>query len=267
MGGGRIVRALAGILALTPILLSASAADASALTEVRLLHAVPGAPRAELELRSDRVPPVTLAPVGFGGATDYGEVPTGAVQLALSAGDQRVARSSERLEDGRYTVVAVPDGERARLVVHRDGEAVAGRARWRMVHAATEIEGGRVTIDGRAAGRLERGEALDYRPAAPGPHSFALRRPRGGEPLVDLRGAELVAGTAQTVYAIGSGGEPTRLLVVEDDVATPSAAPATGLGGLAREDGGAPWLVALLAALAAGTLGGVVHARRGHGSA
>lgn len=254
--------------ALVPILLSVAAADAAAATQVRFLHAVPGGPEAQLALRSDRVPPVELEKAGFGNATEYGRVPAGAIDLTLSDGGDRLARSSEQLADAsRYTVVAVPQDGGVRLRVYRDGDAAAGRARWRMVHAASELGRTRVTIDGRAIGTIDRGEATDYDPVDPGTHSVALRRPSGGEPLVDRPGAELVAGTAQTVYAIGSGGEPTRMVVLEDDVATPSAAPDTGFGGLASQDGGAPWLAALAAALLAGTLGGVAHLRRGHGRA
>ena len=49
-------------------------------------------------------------------------------------------------------------------------------------------------------------------------------------------------------------------MVVQDGVDAPEGGPATGLGGLSGGDG-APWLLALLAALAAGTLGGLAFTR------
>lgn len=264
----RIAKLVAPVAALVSILLSLAVADASAASQVRFLHAVPGAPEAQLAVESDRVPPVQLGNAGFGQDTDYGRIPAGAVDLTLSGGGDRLANSSERLEDGsRYTVVAVPQDGGATLRVYRDGAATGGRARWRMVHAASEVARARVTVDGRSIGTVDRGGATEYDAVEPGTHTVALRRPDGGEPLVDLPDAELVAGTAQTVYAVGSGGEPTRLVVLQDDVATPSAAPDTGFGGLARQDGGTPWLAALAAALLAGTLGGVAHLRRGHARA
>jgi hypothetical protein len=48
-------------------------------------------------------------------------------------------------------------------------------------------------------------------------------------------------------------------VVVQDAVDAPTGGPATGLGGLSDE--GTPWLAALLAALAAGTLGGIAFTR------
>lgn len=264
----RIARQAATVVALVPILLSVAVASASAASQVRFLHAVPGAPEAQLVVESDRVPSVELGNAGFGRNTDYRRIPAGAVDLTLSGGGDRLARSSERLEDGsRYTVVAVPEDGGAMLRVYRDGEATTNGARWRMVHVASEIAAARVTLDGGSVGTIDRGEATEYSVVDPGTHRVALRRPDGGDPLVDLPDAELVAGTAQTVYAVGSGGEPTRMVVLQDDVATPSAAPDTGFGGLARQDGGTPWLAALAAALLAGTLGGFAHLRRGHGRA
>ena len=67
------------------------------------------------------------------------------------------------------------------------------------------------------------------------------------------------AGTSSTAYAVGSGGERARFVVVQDAVDAPAGGPATGLGGLSGED--TPWLAALLAALAAGALGGLAYTR------
>ncbi len=268
-GRKRGVRQVVGVLAIAPILLSVAAPNAMAVTEVRFLHAVPGAPDARLELSSDRVPAEMLPAAGFAKETGYGEVPAGMVTLTLSAGEQRLARASKRLEDGaRYTAVAVPGGEAAQLRVYRDGEAQGSTARWRMVHAAPEIDAAEAVIDGRGTGLLDPGDATDYESVEPGPHRLALSNPKGEGPLVQDSDVALVAGTAQTAYVVGSGGEPTRFVVLEDDAATPTAAPDTGLGGFSQQPaGGNPWLAALAAAVLAGTLGGVLHARRGHGHA
>jgi len=263
------VRQVAGVLAITPILLSVAAPNAMAVTEVRFLHAVPGAPDAQLTLASDRVPAQTLPAASFAKETGYREIPAGMVTLTLSAGEQRLAHTSERLDDGgRYTAVAVPAGDSTQLRVYRDGEAQGSRARWRMVHAAPEIDAAEAVLDGRGAGMLDPGDATGYESVEPGPHRLALRGPERTSPLAQDGGAQFVAGTAQTAYVVGSGGEPTRFVVLEDDAATPTAAPDTGLGGLSQQPTGAdPWPAALAAALLAGTLGGVLHARRGHGRA
>jgi len=268
MRGGKLkVRQVAGVLAIVPILLSVEAPNAIAVTEVRFLHAVPGAPDAQLELVSDRVPAEALPAAGFASETGYEEIPAGMVTLTLSAGEQRLARTSERLEEGgRYTAVAVPGGDAAQLRVYRDGEARASTARWRMVHAAPEIDAAEAVLDGRGADMLDPGDATGYESVEPGPHRLALRGPKRADPLVEDSDVQLVAGTSQTAYVVGSGGEPTRFVVLEDDAAAPTAAPETGLGGLSRPSTDADlWLAALAAALLAGTLGGALHARRGHG--
>ena len=50
-------------------------------------------------------------------------------------------------------------------------------------------------------------------------------------------GVNFAAGTASTVYAVGSGGERARFVVVQDGVDAPEGGPATGLGGLSGDDG------------------------------
>ena len=106
------------------------------------------------------------------------------VTLTLSAGDRRLARSSKRLADGaRYTAVAVPGGDAAQLRVYRDGEAQGSTARWRMVHAAPEIDSAEAVIDGRDAGPLDPGEAQCGEGRA-GPGHTGHERDDLGEPGV-----------------------------------------------------------------------------------
>jgi hypothetical protein len=69
----------------------------------------------------------------------------------------------------------------------------------------------------------------------------------------------VAAGSATTAVLVGSRGEKARWVLVDDSTVAPSAAPETGLGGLTTSNGGIPWLLALLAALGAGTLGGLIH--------
>ncbi len=67
----------------------------------------------------------------------------------------------------------------------------------------------------------------------------------GGDPLVKAAGVEPVAGTSSTAVVLGSGGEPTKIVLASDGSSGPVAGPGTGLGGL---DDRPPWAIALVAA-------------------
>lgn len=239
----------------TSILLSA-ASEASAASEVRLLHAVPGGPTAQLRITGGQGSPAELEGVGFAEATEYGKAPSGAVTLSLTAGGQRLGRSSETLDDGgRYTIVAGPTRDGVALNLYADGKPSPGSTRWRMVHATSELDAAEFVLDGRPVARLGMGEASKYSTVKPGVYTIAARRPGETSPLVVQPDVSLVAGSAQTAYLIGSGGERTRFAILEDTATAPRVAPDTGLGGLSDDDG-PPWTAALLAAALAGTLGG-----------
>ena len=247
------------------ILLSA-AGEAAATSEVRLLHAVPGGPPAQLEIGGGDGSPVELEEVGFGKASEYGKAPSGEATLTLVAGGKQLGRSSETLKDGaRYTVVAVPGGEGATLRLYADGKPAPGRTRWRMVHAAPELDQAEFMLDDRMVARLSLSEASDYATVEPGVYSIGARRPGEQEPLVERPDVSLVAGTAQTAYLVGSAGARTRFTILEDAATAPAVAPDTGLGGLGERSSpdGPPWAAALLAAALAGTLGGLAFTRAG----
>jgi hypothetical protein len=75
--------------------------------------------------------------------------------------------------------------------------------------------------------------------------------------LVSEQGVPLVAGSASTAIVVGSGGEPADLVVVSDQTAGPSVAPATGFVGDPGD--GDPWLLVALATMVAGGLGGTAY--------
>ena len=216
--------------------------------ELRFVHAAPGQEPATLE--ADGKPG---AEVAFGEVGDYVRVPNGTVTLALGE-----LESEEELTGGRYTAVAWRRGDGVELSVFRDGPAKAGRARVRAIHAAGELGEGDIQLDGEALARaLPPGEASDYRTVEPGTYGVEVTRPGGsGSPLAESE-VTLAAGTASTAIVVGSGGQPVEIVVTDDAVSAPSEGPATGLGGL--DGDGAPWAVALLAALCAGALGGAAY--------
>ncbi len=258
-----------GIVAFTTILLSLSGAShAAAATQVKFLHALPGGPPADLTVDGGGGPTATLSGIGFGKASDTKAGPAGAVTVTLTAGGKTLASAKETLADGgRYTIVAEKgSGSKPRFEVYRAGKAVAGKALVRAVHAAPELGRVAMTLSGRGWGTVDYGQGTAYKPADPGSYDLAAAMPDSKSPLVSLKGVTATAGTAVTAYAVGSGGERTRFVVVQDAVAAPAGAPETGLGGLTGSDG-MPWPAALLAALAAGILGAVLYNRAPRGRA
>jgi hypothetical protein len=252
---GRFVLRLALMLSLTSMLVGVSATNAWAL-ELRFVHAVPGAGAASLSASGTSVGD----PVSFGGVTSYTDVRSGSQKLELTpaGGGKALATANESLGDGRYTVVASGAGGRVDLHVYRDGEAKSGKAQVRAINAAMELGNTEVALDRRAmAGNLAPGKASPWSTVDPGTYQVEAMRPSGkGGALASRSGVSLAAGTSTTALVVGSGGQPTRIVLASDSTVTPSEAPGTGLGGLS---GGTPWAAALAAALLAGALGGAAY--------
>ena len=242
---------MAGTILASSMLVAIGTANASA-AKVRLVHAVPGAGGAQLSVRGRELG----SPVAFGETGRFSSMRDGRVKVTLvpGGGGKALATKTLKLGDARYTVVAAPSGSGVVLRSYRNGSPREGRARVRAIHAAGEIDEADLEVDDRTVARnLEQGAATPYLDLPPGSYSFALVRPGGGGgPLVSAKGLELVAGTSSTAVVVGSGGAPTRIVLVPDGSAGPSKGPDTGLGGM---DDGPPWGLALLAGLVAGSLG------------
>jgi Domain of unknown function (DUF4397) len=238
------------MLAVT-MLIGVSASNAWAL-DVRLVHAVPGAGSAHLSAGK-----ASTGPVGFAGVSSEAKAPNGTVALRLvsTGGNKTLAQTTKTLNEGQYTVVATKKGDKVSLLVFRDQDAKKGRATLRVIHAAPELGSANVTADGKSVAKgLAFEDASPYSDLEPGSYKLDAVRPTGkGGALATKSAVNLEAGTSATAVLAGSGGQPTTFVLASDSAAAPSKAPQTGLGGLS---GGVPWLAALLAALAAGALGG-----------
>src|SRR4051812_11028844 len=259
MAGRRRLSLTLGAALAAVILFTVAAASAQASARVRLVNARGAADTARLDVTvGGQTTTSAGGSVAYGEAGDLVDVPPGSAQLSVEgAGSKKV---EETLADGAaYTVVALPKGA---VKVLRNGHATAGDAKLRIVHAAPELGSPDVRL-----GKRTIAQALDFRAATkyltvqPGSYEVAVAKPDAGDVLFK-RSVSLTAGTATTIVIAGSGGSPQRLIEVNDATITPAAAPHTGLGGLAR-GGGSPWLLALLAALGAGALGGAAQLARG----
>jgi Domain of unknown function (DUF4397) len=255
------MRTVAGIAAGT-ILLLVPAGQAFAATKVNFVHAVPGAGDATLRVSGGAGSSASLSGVGFGEASKYSSGPSGKVTITLTVGGKKAAGSTETLADRTgYTVIAEPNkAGKVVLIAYRAGEASAGSASVRGAHGAAELPEADFMVGKKSIGTLSLGEDGDYANVEPGSYEVMATRPGSDDAVVSQDGVNFAAGTASTVYAVGSGGERARFVVVQDGVDAPEGGPATGLGGLSGDDG-APWIAALLAALAAGALGGLAFTR------
>lgn len=237
------------------MLMAGSASAATGEAQVRFVHAVPGVTTAELSVGE-----TTVGSAGFAEATDYTAVPAGEQQASLAVPDVGKIKSDIHLEDGSaYTIVAMADGKSAALKLFADGSSTSGKARLRIIHASAELGSPDAMLSGKTvAHMLEFGAATPYWTVAPGTYELEIQNPKSGDDVMDPQHAALSAGTSWTGVVVGGGGEKARTVLLSDLVSAPTAAPASGFGGLIDGDG-PPWGLAALAALVAGTLGGLTR--------
>jgi hypothetical protein len=143
-------------------------------------------------------------------------------------------RTVRLADDATYTIVGLAQGRAAVIHLYRDGGAKPGRARLRLVHAAPELGDADLALNGKVvAGNVTYRAATRYWTMPPGNEELAVQRPGSAEMALGKASLPLGAGTASTAYVVGSKGERVRVVLVDDATTAPSAAPQTGLGGLA----------------------------------
>lgn len=241
---------------LSVALLAPSGAAAASTAQVRFLHAVPGVGNATLSAEG-----VNVGGAGFGDKTGFASVPAGDDPLVLHGPGGLVLKGSAAFGAGHaYTVIALAKGKSAQLRSFADGAARAGIARLRMIHASPELGSPNLIVGGKVIAKAAPyGADTGYTDFKPGSYKVMVENPADNSTVIPTATVPLVAGSTTTAVLVGSRGEMARWVLVDDATAAPTAAPQTGLGGLAGDDGGRPWLLALLAALGAGALGGFLH--------
>ena len=199
-------------------------------------------------------------PSSYGKPSEYFDCHPGPARVELKLKGQKKPAATAELEigRGRYTVIAVPDGDKVGLRVYKDGTATPGKARMRTINAAAELDKADMRVDGQQVSRFGADEATGYASVPPGRHNLSVTRPGGeGGAIASAQSVPLVAGSASTAIVVGSGGEPAQVLLVSDQTAGPSVAPATGFVEDLGDGNG--WLIVLLSAVAAGWLGGTAY--------
>jgi hypothetical protein len=257
-------RVFIGLSLVILMLVGGPAASALGSAKVRLVNARPGSEAVGLKVVVGSVAPPSIGDAEYGQVTPYANVSAGSAQISLAGLDSEQSASgiqtTQTLEDGkRYTAVALAKGRSAfQIQVYSDGDARAGTARLRVLHAAPELGSPDIRLGERTiAEKVAFRDATPYLSVDPGSYQLSVVRPGGDSPIFEHR-VTLSAGVATTAILAGSGGARERLVMATDDTVTPAGAPETGLGGLA-DGGGAPWLAVALAALLAGALGGVTQ--------
>src|SRR3954453_15236613 len=243
-------------LTLTILMLVAGpAAKALASAQLRFVNARGGDGAVGLRVAAGGQSTSAASAEPYGQAGELVSVPSVDAKLSLSGGASPTLKHT--LADGAsYTVVALPKGSKGTaLEVLRNGKAIAGQAKLRIMHAAPELGSPDVRLGkGTIAQGVKFRAATSYLSVEPGSYQLGVAKPGAGKVLFQMP-VSLAAGTATTVVVAGSGGSPEKLIQVSDSTVTPAGAPHTGFGGLAHR-GERKLLAALLAALGAGALGG-----------
>ncbi len=232
------------------------AAYAEPVTQARFLHAVPMAAPAVLIVHGH--PP--RLPSSYGNPSPYHACHPGPAKVELKVRGQKkpAATASIDIGRGRYTVIAVPEGKGVGLRVFKDGNAVPGKARMRTINAAAELGRSDMRVDGQAIAQMRPDSATGYASVPPGRHDLAVTRRGGaGGALATASNVPLAAGSANTAIVVGTRGEPAQVVMVSDQTAGPSVAPATGFVDDLEDGGG--WLAVVAAAIMAGCLGGTAY--------
>jgi nucleoid-associated protein YgaU len=210
---GASAAAVTGALAL---LVVAPPAGAGEVSQVRFLHAVPGAGPADLLLAHAGA----IAREGFGGLSGYHAVPAGLATLELAAkpGADALATHATRLTAGRrYTIYAVAQGGQVTLNVLRDAARGTPAARLRVVHAAPELGKPDLWWAGRKlAGAVPYMATTGYVDAGAGAKTLAVAAPgRSADPIAS-RTVQLTPGEAMTAFVIGSKGRRVHIVTGHD---------------------------------------------------
>jgi hypothetical protein len=257
-------RVVIGLTLVIVMLVGLPAASAFASAKIRLVNARPGSAAVGLKVVIGTAAPPQIGEAAYGQVTPYVSVTPGSASIAISGLSSSTggpdAQTMEQLVDGqRYTAVALAKGSKAfQIKVYTDGDARAGTARLRVLHAAPELGSPDIRLGERTiAEKVAFEDASPYLSIAPGSYELSVVRPGGSTPIFAKR-ISLSAGVATTAILAGSGGARERVIIATDDTVTPAGAPETGLGGLSGGEG-PPWLFVALAALFAGALGGVAQ--------
>lgn len=198
--------------------ISVSAADA----QIRIIHAIPDAPTADVYL--DEKP--AARSLAFTQVTGYLSVPPGKHDFQVFRAGANPATDAPFLDvkgadippDAKLSVVAIGKGSDIRPLVVDETTAAPprGKAKVRFVHAAPDapamdvaVVGGPVLFPGATFGN-----AYPYQEVDAATYNLAVRPAGTGEVALDLPGVQLKGGTTYTVFGLSTPGNAPKLAAV-----------------------------------------------------
>jgi hypothetical protein len=209
-------------------------AQALANAFLRIVHAVPGAGAASLNVKSG-AKTITLGPVAFGQSSDGASVPSGPFTWTLTAGGKTLFSGTGRLGNGAYTGVLMYKGSGMKamgvmLHTYRNQRAASGHSAIRFIHAAPELGNPTLKFDGRTvATDLAFMMATPYLSVSPGAHSADAYAAGRSAPILTVNGLKLQSGVSYSAIVVGTRGQAVRVVTVTDRGAplTRSSAPSS----------------------------------------
>lgn len=228
---------LAGLLLMSAM--PAMAADHE--SRIRVLHASPDAPAVDVYLNDEIVDALTNVP--FGVISDYLTVPAGDHNVKVyPTGDTTTAVIDADVTldaNTSYTVAAINEVASIQPEIFVDNPALDyDKALVRVVHLSPDAPGVDVAPDGADPAdavvmNLEFPNATDYLALDAGSYDLEVRLAGTDTVALQLDPLSLEAGTAYSVFAIGSAGDPPlgdnalTALVAVDGRAMPDTSMAT----------------------------------------
>jgi hypothetical protein len=194
-------------------LLAPASAFAKAL--VRFVHAVPGVGRAEVSV-SDGSGSQDLGTIGFGQATAWHSIRSGAFRWTLSGAGRKLASGTTTVGNGAYDIVVLQHGAGVKLGVYRARAGRAGTALVRVIHAAPELGSPDLSVDGKVAVKnLRYTEATPYLALSAGRHLLAAERAGSSTPFLSTH-VTVRADTSYSEVVLGTRGQRVRVVTLVD---------------------------------------------------
>jgi hypothetical protein len=278
----RLLARAASLAVVGSLILATAQVAAADEARLRVLHGSPDAPAVDVYADGTKV----LSDVPFGAISDYLTVPAGDHQVQVFAAGTTtgaVIDATVTLEAGAsYTVAATNALAAIEAQVIVDAPATtAGAALVRAIHLAADAPAVDVAPRGAAADaavvtNLTYPDATDYLSLDAGSYDLDVRLAGTTTVALELPALDVAAGTAYSVFVIGSaadpaiGGNALQAVVAVDGTAPAATMPPTdalGTDATPTVAGGTAFAAALLllAAVAGGSVTALVLARRaGH---
>jgi hypothetical protein len=222
-------------------------AQAFALALLRIVHAVPGAGAATLQIT---VGSKTFAfgPVAFGDSSKFVAVAPGKFTWKLVGGGKTLATGTGIARTGTFTGVLMFRSMKANsmgvmLHQYRDHAAVPGRTLIRVIHSAPEFGSPSLQFDHKTVVRsLSYMMATPYLTVPAGTHSLSATAQGHAEPALSVNGVALQSGAAYSEIVVGTRGQMVRVVTVVDRGA-PLTRPAPASKSMAGEAKGPVWVM------------------------